>query len=96
MSEDFERQLGDLISDGRITDEDADIARTFAQFLTEAGPPPITERRPGDPWPPELDTAEKRQAWRQRWMPYLQGEAGGPIDSTAAAARRSDTAAETP
>lgn len=36
---DLEHQIGDMLADGRITDEDADAVRRFSEFLRHAGPP---------------------------------------------------------
>jgi hypothetical protein len=34
-----EQELTDLLADGKITDDDADAVRDFAEFLRHAGPP---------------------------------------------------------
>lgn len=36
---DTEKVLGDALADGKITDDDADAVRQFAEFLQAAGPP---------------------------------------------------------
>lgn len=40
-----EQELNDLVADGKITDDDADAVRDFAEFLRSVGPP----AREGDP-----------------------------------------------
>jgi hypothetical protein len=78
---DLDRKLDDLVSDDRITVKDADIVRTFQQFLIESGPAPdlAAGKRTFGPNHP-LHTREDRQAYLQRWGPYLRGEADGPIE----------------
>jgi hypothetical protein len=78
---DLERKLGDLIADGRITDEDADIARTFGQFLSESGPPPALAANGKRAYPPghPLHDPTALRAHRARWGAYLRGEADGPV-----------------
>lgn len=34
-----EQDLSDLLADGKITDDDADAVRDFAEFLRHVGPP---------------------------------------------------------
>jgi hypothetical protein len=34
-----DQELDDLVADGKITDDDADAVRDFAEFLRAAGPP---------------------------------------------------------
>jgi hypothetical protein len=36
---DLEQQIGDMLADERITEDDADAVRQFAEFLSVAGPP---------------------------------------------------------
>lgn len=44
---DLDRQLSDAVSEERITPDDAERIREFAEFLTEVGPPegPATQQR---------------------------------------------------
>lgn len=76
----WEQKLDDDIAAGRLTIEDADAVHTFAQFLRESGPAPAVEdgRRAFPPGHP-LHDPDARRAYTARWMPYLQGEADGPV-----------------
>lgn len=38
MNDELERQLADMVTDGKASVEDADTIRTFGDFLIEAGP----------------------------------------------------------
>lgn len=78
---DLERKLGDALADERITGEDAEAVRTFAQFLTESGPAPTRDgERFVYPRDHPLGTREACDAHKARWMPYMQGEADGPVE----------------
>jgi hypothetical protein len=66
VTDDLEQQLGDKVADGKISVDDADTVRIFAQFLSEAGP-------------------VNSGTVPRRWLPYLLGEADGPIDNVAEA-----------
>lgn len=79
-----EQQVSDLIADGKIITEDADAVLVFAQFLRESGPAP-TRVDAGEKFPPghPLRDPVARRAHAARWMPYLQGQADGPIDEEA-------------
>lgn len=51
---DIERELGDHIADGVLTEGDADQVRRFSEFLTVWGP---TDGKP------DLDRERRRQDW---------------------------------
>ena len=70
----FKREPYSWCCQSPVSEHDARQARVFAQFLTEPGW--HLGRRE---WHPDMDTREKREAWRRRWLPWLNGETTGPI-----------------
>lgn len=73
---------GGLSLPGRITVGDADAVRVFAQFLAESGPAPVLseDRKRGFPPGHPLHDPVARKAYTRRWMPYMLGQAAGPIE----------------
>lgn len=72
MTADLNTMLGQKLSDGRITLEDATAVQTFDRFLQDVGPPFIG--------PFIADQRRHLPTWVLcKWGRYLIGEADGPI-----------------
>lgn len=44
MSDELEQQIADMLADGRMTDDDAEKVREFADFLNHAGSPVVKDK----------------------------------------------------
>lgn len=73
MNDDLERQIADMLADGRMTDGDAENIRDFIDFLSIAGPP--AKRNPDGTYQPSPDGKNSIQRLREAGRVDLIGYA---------------------